>query len=39
MLSKDRKQGDKVRMLAQEYLKLEPKGEHAPELQRLASGG
>ncbi len=39
MLSKDRKQNDKVRMLAQEYLKLEPKGEHAPELQRLASGG
>ncbi|MBN1203641.1 MAG: tetratricopeptide repeat protein [Myxococcaceae bacterium] len=39
MLSKDRKQADKVRMLAQEYLKLEPKGEHAPELQRLASGG
>ncbi len=39
MLSKDRKQTDKVRMLAQEYLKLEPKGEHAPELQRLASGG
>jgi tetratricopeptide (TPR) repeat protein len=39
MLSKDRKQGDKVKMLAQEYLKLEPKGEHAPELQRLASGG
>ena len=39
MLSRDRKQGDKVRMLAQEYLKLEPKGEHAPELQRLASGG
>jgi tetratricopeptide (TPR) repeat protein len=39
MLSKDRKQGDKVKMLAQEYLKLEPKGEHAPEVQRLASGG
>ena len=39
MLSKDRKQGDKVKMLAQEYLKIEPKGEHAPELQRLASGG
>jgi tetratricopeptide (TPR) repeat protein len=39
LLSKDRKQADKVRMLAQEYLKVEPKGEHAPELQRLASGG
>lgn len=39
LLSKDRKQSDKVKMLAQEYLKIEPKGEHAPELQRLASGG
>ncbi|ADO73788.1 tetratricopeptide repeat protein [Stigmatella aurantiaca] len=38
-LSKDRKQGDKVRALAQEYLKRDPKGEHASDAQRLASGG
>jgi tetratricopeptide (TPR) repeat protein len=38
-LSKDRKQGDKVRMLAQEYLRRDPKGSHASDAQRLASGG
>jgi cellulose synthase operon protein C len=38
-ISKDRKQGDKTRALAQEYLKRDPKGEYATEAQRLASGG
>ncbi len=38
-LSKDRKQRDQSRMLAQEYLRREPKGEHASDAQRLASGG
>ncbi|MDY7230488.1 tetratricopeptide repeat protein [Hyalangium rubrum] len=38
-LSKDRKQTDKVRMLAQEYLRRDPKGAHATDAQRLASGG
>ncbi len=38
-ISKDRKQGDKVRMLAQEYLRRAPKGEYANDAQRLASGG
>jgi tetratricopeptide (TPR) repeat protein len=38
-ISKDRKKTDKVRMLAQEYLRREPKGEHATDAQRLASGG
>jgi tetratricopeptide (TPR) repeat protein len=38
-MSKDRKQSDKVRMLAQEYLRRDPKGEHASDAQRLASGG
>ncbi|HLL01534.1 MAG TPA: tetratricopeptide repeat protein [Myxococcaceae bacterium] len=38
-ISKDRKQTDKVRMLAQEYLRRDPKGTHAPDAQRLASGG
>ncbi|SEL66745.1 Tetratricopeptide repeat-containing protein [Stigmatella aurantiaca] len=38
-LSKDRKQGDKTRALAQEYLKRDPKGEYATDAQKLASGG
>jgi tetratricopeptide (TPR) repeat protein len=38
-MSKDRKQSDKVRMLAQEYLRRDPKGEYASDAQRLASGG
>jgi tetratricopeptide (TPR) repeat protein len=38
-MSKDRKQTDKVRMLAQEYLRRDPKGEFATDAQRLASGG
>jgi tetratricopeptide (TPR) repeat protein len=38
-LSKDRKRADTVRMLAQEYLRRDPKGTHASDAQRLASGG
>ncbi|MFP2912056.1 tetratricopeptide repeat protein, partial [Pyxidicoccus sp. 3LFB2] len=38
LLSKDAKQGPKAKMLAQEYLKREPSGEHANAARALAGG-
>ncbi|NMO23462.1 tetratricopeptide repeat protein [Pyxidicoccus fallax] len=38
LLSKDAKQGAKAKMLAQEYLKREPSGEHANAARALAGG-
>ncbi|MBU8898307.1 tetratricopeptide repeat protein, partial [Corallococcus sp. M34] len=36
LLAKDSKQGSKAKMLAQEYMKRDPKGEYASEAQRMA---
>jgi tetratricopeptide (TPR) repeat protein len=36
LLSKDSKQGAKARLLAQEYVKRDPKGEYLADAQRLA---
>ncbi|WP_194858268.1 tetratricopeptide repeat protein [Myxococcus sp. AB056] len=38
LLSKDSKQGAKAKMLAQEYLKRDPSGEHASAARSLAGG-
>jgi tetratricopeptide (TPR) repeat protein len=38
LLSKDAKQGPKAKMLAQEYLKREPSGEHANAARALSGG-
>ncbi|NVJ28420.1 MULTISPECIES: tetratricopeptide repeat protein [Myxococcus] len=38
LLSKDAKQGPKAKMLAQEYLKREPSGEHANAARSLSGG-
>jgi tetratricopeptide (TPR) repeat protein len=38
LLSKDAKQGPKAKMLAQEYLKRDPSGEHANAARALAGG-